>query len=220
MTLAYTWSHAIDEVSDFFDLAGAYNLPQDDLNLRFERGDANFDLRHRFVVSTLSNFPLISRFNSTAGTKGVLLGGWQISSIATLQTGQPFTVNTSFDVNLDGNLTDRLNTVNGLTIVDSRRQRLDLTASPTALLASAGQNGEVGRNTFRSSGIVNVDLSLIKNFRLKKEQVLAFRAEFFNLFNRTHFGIPVRILEAPSFGSSVDTSLNPRQVQFALKYIF
>ena len=220
MTLAYTWSHAIDEVSDFFDLAGAYNLPQDDLNLRFERGDANFDLRHRFVVSTLSNFPFISRFNSTSGTRGVLLGGWQISSIATLQTGQPFTVNTSFDVNLDGNLTDRLDTVNGLTVMDSRQQRLDLTANSTSLLAPAGQNGEVGRNTFRSSGIANVDLSLIKNFRLKKEQVLAFRAEFFNLFNRTHFGIPVRILEAPSFGRSVDTSLNPRQVQLALKYIF
>src|SRR5262245_8150388 len=220
MTLAYTWSHAIDEVSDFFDLAGAFNLPQDDLNLRAERGDANFDLRHRFVVSTLSNVPLISRFNSAAGTKGVLLGGWQISSIATFQTGQPFTVNTSFDVNFDGNLTDRLDSLNGLSFVDSHQQRLDLTVNPTALLAPAGQNGDVGRNIFRASGIVNVDFTLVKNFRLKKEQTLAFRTEFFNLFNRTHFGIPVRILEAPSFGKSVDTILNPRQVQFALKYNF
>jgi hypothetical protein len=220
VTLAYTWSHAIDEISDVFDLAGAFNLPQDDDNLRAERGNANFDLRHRFVVSTLSNIPFISRFNSTGGTKGLLLGGWQVTSIATFQTGQPYTVNTSFDVNFDGNLTDRLDTIIGLKAVDSRQQRLDLTVSPTALLAAAGQNGSVGRNTFRAADIVNVDLTLIKNFRLKREQVLAFRTEFFNLFNRTHFGIPVRILEAPSFGRSVDTSLSPRQVQFALKYVF
>ncbi len=220
MTLAYTWSHAIDESSDVFDLAGAFNLPQDDRNLRAERGNANFDVRHRFVVSTLSNVPFTGRFNSASGAKGLLLGGWQMTSIVTLQTGQPFTVNTSFDVNFDGNLTDRLNTINGLTFIDGRQQRLDLTVNPTALLAPAGQDGLVGRNTFRSSGVANVDFTLIKNFRLKKEQVLAFRAEFFNLFNRTHFGIPVRILESPSFGSSVDTSLNPRQLQFALKYVF
>ena len=40
--------------------------------------------------------------------KGALLGGWQTASITTYQTGQPFTVNTSFDLNGDGNLTDRL----------------------------------------------------------------------------------------------------------------
>ncbi|MCI0392373.1 MAG: carboxypeptidase-like regulatory domain-containing protein [Acidobacteria bacterium] len=220
MTLAYTWSHAIDESSDVFDLAGAFNLPQDNRDLRAERGDASFDVRHRFVVSTLSDVPFLSRFNNVGGTERLLLGGWQITSITTLQTGQPFTVNSSFDVNLDGNLTDRLDTTNCLVVLDSRQQRLDLTVSPTALLAAAGQEGRVGRNTFRASGVVNVDLTLIKNFRLKNDQVLIFRAEFFNLFNRTQYGIPVRILEAPSFGRSVDTSLSPRQLQFALKYVF
>src|SRR5207244_2105428 len=63
ITAAYTWSHAIDDVSDIFDLAGAFALPQDDSNLRAERGNANFDIRHRFVVSTLSSLPFLSRFN-------------------------------------------------------------------------------------------------------------------------------------------------------------
>jgi len=220
LTAGYTWSHAIDDVSDVFDLAGAFSLPQDDSNLRAERGNANFDVRHRFVWSSLSNVPFISRFNDARGFKGAVLGGWQIASISTYQTGQPFTVNTSFDVNGDGNLTDRINTVSGLSVIDSRQQKLALTTSPTALLAPIGQNGRVGRNTFRASGIVNTDFTLIKNFRVREGHTLVFRAEAFNLMNRTHFGIPVRILEAPSFGRSVNTSLPARQVQFALKYVF
>src|SRR5205814_3324378 len=47
MTVAYTWSHAIDDVSDVFDIAGAFALPQDGRNVRAERGNANFDIRHR-----------------------------------------------------------------------------------------------------------------------------------------------------------------------------
>jgi hypothetical protein len=226
-TAAYTYSHAIDDVSDVFDLAGAFTLPQDDRNLRLERSHANFDVRHRFSVSTVAD--LFGRFNNALGAKRVILGGWQLASIAVVQTGQPFTVNTSFDLNLDGNLTDRLNTTSGLVENDDRRQRLTLGASPASLLAppvvaTNGQvtvrNGAVGRNTFRASGAFKVDLTLIKSFRIKEGQDFVFRVEAFNLLNRTHFAIPVRILEAPSFGSSVETSFNPRQVQLALKYVF
>jgi len=229
ITAAYTWSHAIDDVSDVFDLAGAFSLPQDNSNLRAERGNANFDLRHRFVFSSVSNVPFISRFTGQSGAKGVLLGGWQFASISTIQTGQPFTVNTSFDVNLDGNLTDRPNTTNGLTVTDSRQQRLILNVAPTSLLAtptiaSNGQvtprDGAVGRNTFRAGRIINTDFTLIKNFRVKEGHDLVLRAEAFNLLNRAQFGIPVRILEASSFGRAVNTVLPARQVQFALKYVF
>jgi len=228
-TAAYTYSHAIDDVSDVFDLAGAFNLPQDDRNLRAEHGNANFDLRHRFVLSTVSNVPFLRRFNTAGGIKRLLLGGWQTASISTYQTGQPFTVNTSYDINLDGNLTDRLNTTNGLLQPDSRQERLRATVPLTSLLPQVvnlvtGQvtprNGAVGRNTFRAGSIINTDFTLIKNFRLKEGQDLVLRIEAFNFWNRTQFGIPVRILEAPSFGRAVDTVLPARQVQVALKYVF
>ncbi len=220
MTAAYTWSHAIDDVSDVFDLAGAFNLPQDDRDLRAERGDANFDIRHRFAYSIVADAPFLRRFNDEQGAKGFLLAGWQLASILSFQTGQPFTVNTGFDVNGDGNLTDRLNALNGLIPTDDRRQRLSLTVSPTALLATQGRNGQVGRNIFRASGVVNTDLTLIKNFRVSEGQTLTLRAEFFNLWNRAHFGIPVRILEAPGFGGAASIALPPRQIQIALKYLF
>lgn len=220
LTAAYTLSHAIDDVSDVFDVAGAFVLPQDDRALQFERGNANFDIRHRFSFSAIGNVPFLHKFNDAKGAKGFFLGGWQFAAFTTYQTGQPFTVNSSLDVNLDGNLTDRLDTLNGLTAVDDRRVKLRLETNPINLLASLGANGRVGRNTFRASGIAKTDFTIIKNFQLSGGHFLVFRAEAFNIANRTHFGIPVRILEAPSFGQSVDTLTNPRQIQFALKYVF
>ncbi len=65
-----------------------------------------------------------------------------------------------------------------------------------------------------------MDLAFVKGFRLREGTLLDARIEAFNVFNRTHFGVPVRILEAPAFGSAVDTSVNARQLQFALKLSF
>ncbi|MDX2039907.1 MAG: carboxypeptidase-like regulatory domain-containing protein [Acidobacteriota bacterium] len=220
LTAAYTWSHAIDDVSDVFDVAGAFVLPQDDRALQLERGNANFDIRHRLAMSLIGNLPFTGRFNSAKGAKGAVLGGWQFSSLLTYQTGQPFTVNTGLDVNMDGNLTDRLHTLNGLTVMDDRRVKLQLETTSVNLLAPLGSNGRIGRNTFRASGVGRTDLAIVKNFQLGGSHYIVFRTEAFNLFNRTQFGVPVRILEAPSFGQSVDTQIAPRQIQFALKYVF
>lgn len=223
-TAAYTWSHAIDDVSDVFDVAGAYTLPQDDRNLRAERGSANFDIRHRYVFSGIANFPGLDRFNMAGGAKQLFLGGWQLANFSTYQTGQPFTVNTILDINLDGNLTDRLNLSSGISTVDDGPKRLLVTSNPASpsapFLARTGQNGAVGRNTYRANGVIRTDLALIKNFKVSETNSLVFRVEAFNLANRTHFAIPVRILEAPSFGNATTTSVSPRQIQFALKYVF
>jgi hypothetical protein len=220
LTAAYTWSHAIDDVSDIFDVAGASALPQDDRQLRFERGDAGFDIRQRLAISVVGAIPFLSRFDRQRGPGGLLLGGWQWAAISTIQTGQPFTVNTSYDVNLDGNLTDRLDSMAGLQVTGEGPTILRLTDSPLNLLATLGDNGRVGRNTFRAPGLFRTDFSLNRNIQLRGGHVLTFRFEAFNLWNRTHFGIPVRVLEAPSFGRSINTLINPRQIQFALKYAF
>lgn len=218
--VAYTWSHAIDDVSDVFDVAGASSLPQDDRNLRLERASAGFDIRHRLTASLIGDLPLLARFNDGRGVGGAVLGGWQWASVTTIQTGQPFTVNSSYDVNLDGNLTDRLDSVAGITEVGNGRNILSLNVSPLTLLAALGQNGRVSRNSFRAPGVFRSDVSLNKTFRLRADQSLVFRIEAFNVWNRTHFAIPVRVLEAPSFGRAVNTLVAPRQVQLALKYIF
>lgn len=218
----YTWSHAIDEVSDVFDVAGAFVLPQDDRDLRAERGSANFDVRHRFVVSLVSELPILNRFNNAKGAAGALFGGWRLSLVSTHQSGQPFTVNSSLDVNLDGNLTDRLDHLRGIRISDNGRLRLELSpgTKPLDLLAPLGENGSVGRNVFRGPSFHETNVALDKSVRVWKEQSLTLRFEVFNIWNRPQFALPVRILEAPAFGTSVETHREARQVQFAIKYSF
>jgi hypothetical protein len=191
-TTAYTWSHAIDEVSDLFDLAGALTLPQNSFDRRAERGDANFDVRHRFVYSFIWDLPVFRQ--------NKVLGGWQLASIGTFQTGQPYSIIFCCDVNRDGNPTDRFNPQTG---------RFD------------------PRNTYRAPGVETVDLAVNKVFTFSERHKLEFRGEFFNLFNRTHFGIPRNriwfadfTLEPLTEKHFTDTRLPARTIQFALKYSF
>jgi hypothetical protein len=88
------------------------------------------------------------------------------------------------------------------------------------LLAPDGQGGVIGRNSFRSSGLFTIDGSLSRFFTFSENLRLLLRLEVFNLLNRPNFGAPVRILEFPSFGSSVNTIVPARTFQFGIKYAF
>lgn len=214
---AYVLSKATDDVSDVFDLAGAPALPQNSLTLAGERGPANFDARHRFSYNLIYNLPA---FNNRSRAFRTLFGGLQLASTGRFQTGQPFTVNSIFDVNLDGNLTDRLDSVSGIELTGDRQRPLRLTADPATLVAPIGQDGSVGRNTFRAGNLLDLDLSVIKNFKFSDEQTLILRVDIFNFINRANFGVPVRFLEAPGFGEATSTITPGRRIQFALKYSF
>jgi len=214
---AFTWSSAMDDVSDVFDLAGAPALPQNSFTLSGEWGPANFDTRNRLTYAFIYDLPGLSRQSALVRA---LFGRLQISGTGRMGTGQPFTVNSIFDVNLDGNLTDRLNTTNGLVFTGSRQQPLVLTVDPATLLAPVGTDGAITRNTFRAGGLVELDLAASKRVHLKGAHTLLFRCEIFNLTNRANFGVPVRYLEAPAFGRATRTITPGRRVQVSLKYEF
>lgn len=206
-TAAYTWSHAIDEVSDIFPISGAPVVAQNQSQPRNERGNANFDVRHRLTGSATWDIPK--------------LRGWQLAAIAQAQTGQPFTINLPIDANLDGNLSDRPATLQGLQILNEQRVRVRL-ASGASLndFVVQGKDGVIGRNTFRGAGFVNFDVAVTRTFRFAEQRQLSFRAEVFNLFNRANFGLPVRTLDAPGFGSAVGTVNPARMLQLAIKLNF
>lgn len=97
--VGYTYAHALDDQS--------YNwnqyLPKDSNNPNGEYGASDFDIRHRFTLSATYSFPNIK-------TKGQLLEGWQVNSILTLQTGQPWQAfDTSNDFSGTGEFADRWN---------------------------------------------------------------------------------------------------------------
>lgn len=214
---SYTLSKADDDVSDVFDLAGASALPQNSRTLAGEYGPANFDGRHRFAYNFIYDLP---DFNDRSGAFKAVFGGLQFAGTGQFQSGQPFTVNSIYDVNLDGNLTDRLNSTAGITVTGERRQPLQLTVNSATLLAAIGQDGGVGRNTFRAGSVLDLNLSAIKNFKFSEQRLVALRMDVFNFINRANFGVPVRFLEAPGFGKATNTATPGRRIQLALKFLF
>jgi hypothetical protein len=161
-----------------------------------------------------------------------------VASVFQAHTGQPFTLGVPFDANVDGNLSDRPATTDGLVFFNGHGPRrvglapgrllTDFLPRPVVVEDSEFlfiselefESGRVGRNTARADSFVNLDLALSKRFRVTESQHLTLRAEIFNALNRANFGSPVRIIGAPGFGSAVDTVTPARIIQFALKYDF
>jgi hypothetical protein len=219
--LSYTLSKTEDDASDVFDLAGSSALPQNSTTKAGEYAPSNFDIRHRFTYSFIYDLP---RFDTYNDVFRLLFGGWQIAGTGKYNTGQPFTVNTTFDVNFDGNLTDRLNNTRYIQETGDRGQPLRLTiinpAQLQEMLAPIGSDGVISRNSFRAGSILELDMSFNKRFFVTERQNLLFRVDLFNFINRANYGIPVRFLEAPGFGRAVETVTPGRRIQFALKYVF
>ncbi|MEO8648002.1 MAG: hypothetical protein ABI539_02430, partial [Acidobacteriota bacterium] len=214
--LSYVFSNVKDDVSDVFDLAGAYSLPQDSSDLAAERGPANFDVRHRWTYDLVYAVPeMKSNAVLKAITQGLKFGG-----SGTYHSGQPFTVNSIIDVNLDGNLTDRLDSTSGIEVTGDRSQPVRLTGDPFTMLAPFGQNGSVGRNSFRAGSFMELDLTVIKTFSFGTARRLSLRADIFNFIDRANFGVPVRLLEAVGFGRVTSTLTPGRRVQLGVKFDF
>jgi Carboxypeptidase regulatory-like domain/TonB dependent receptor len=230
--LSYTWSKVIDDVSSFNitgseakPVAGENDLAQDPFNLAAERGPSLFDARNRFVASYVWDLPF---WNRPQNWYQSVLGGWQLDGIATLMSGTPFTVFDSNDVSAQGSAPEitgfsaqRPNLVgnpnNGPRKVSawlnaSAYQRLDT-------VANAGQFGTEGRNVNTSPGYADWDFAALKNFKVTESKQIQFRAELFNILNRTNFHLPDCDISSPTFNYILEAD-PPRQVQFALKFMY
>ena len=155
-------------------------------------------------------------------------GGWHLDGIATLMSGTPFTVFDSNDVSAQGSAPEitgfsaqRPNLVgnsnNGPRKVSewldsSAFQRLDVNAN-------AGQFGTEGRNVNVGPAYANWDVAALKNFRVAESKQFQFRAELFNILNRANFRLPDSDISSPTF-NHILAAQAPRQVQFALKFMY
>ncbi|MEE8349234.1 MAG: hypothetical protein V3R94_06675, partial [Acidobacteriota bacterium] len=230
--MSYTYGKSLDYNSDVGRAgpndggSGLYFV--DPINIALDYGRSNFDIRHRFVTNFLWEVPFM---RNHPGTLGHLLGGWQLNAILPFQSGLPFSVINGAsrrgggDFNADGKPTERPNiptfgntfndTPGTSDFIDGVLQTNDF-PSPTI-----GTSGNLGKNTFTGPAFWSMDLSLIKNFTIpaKEDVTLQFRAEFFNLLNRVNLFLPQVDLDSALFGQST-TAFAPREIQFALKFIF
>lgn len=222
---AYTYSKAMDDSSNTFIQEAGSRSPNDPNNLDAEKALANFDQRHRFVLSYIYELPFgpgrpyLSEVNSSVGRK--LLEGWNISGIVTLASGHPFTtnllVNNSGRPDVDP---DRPDLVGDPNLPSSQRSPERWFNTSAFALPPPGTFGNTGRNIVIGPGTTNVDFAIHKVTRLGGEKhILEFRAEFFNIFNHPNFNLPDRFLGSATFGR-VLSAKDPRDIQFGLKYTF
>jgi hypothetical protein len=205
-------------------------LAEDFNNLALEKGRADFDARHSFVSSFLWQMNYFRRLNPAM--RGIL-NGWALSGIVTLRSGLPFTVTTGKDTNLDGNTNDRGNLV-GNPYLDPHRSRAQVVAKwfNTAAFAppAAGTDGNAGRDILDGPGLQNVDLGLLRNFKIREKMVLQARGELSNAFNMVSLSIPSTalattanvnngVMSSALFGQ-IRNAADMRQVQLGLRLTF
>jgi len=221
----YSFSKAIDETSQS---ATQQYLAGDSFptifNYRSNRGLASFDLRHAAAVSFSYTLPARSRtaWNAVAG-------GWEISGLAHIQSGQPFSPSIGFD-------NARLNTVGdggqrpdlarpGAQIILGDPQRyFDGTAFA---LPEAGYYGNLGRNALIGPGLAALNVAVQKDLWRRERQTLRFRIEAFNVTNHPNFQVPsppeLFNRQGQLLGSACrlsKTTTTARQIQFAVKWAF
>ena len=201
----------------------AYSVPTQH-NLSQYEAPADWDATHRFTLSGTYEFPSPpERFLRP------VLGGWEIASVAILQSGNPMTIfnGTDFanggDFNADGVNYDFPNRPSASLSSLSRQQYINGIAPASAFgIPTPGTEGNLKRATYRNPGFINVDASMIKNNRFHfwdDELNLQLRFEFFNVLNRVNLQNIHSDLNDPQFGKSTDTYA-PRVIQLGARLVF
>jgi hypothetical protein len=188
---------------------GSSQRPQSFFDYEAEWSVSQFDIPNRFVASYLWEIP-----GPKQGFLKHVLGGWQVSGISAYQSGRPFTVWIGVDANGDGTTgSDRPNRNGSCHVTwDDEHRGFTNNGCFTAPLGTNNlplqnglANGSSPRNTERSAGFWNTDLSIMKRFYVFGERQLQIRADAFNAFNQDNYGIPTSNMNSPSFGQNPGT---------------
>ncbi|PWT79652.1 MAG: hypothetical protein C5B44_06530 [Acidobacteria bacterium] len=217
----YRWSKSIDIVSS--DEVGAPTNPTFPLDVRQERGPSDYDVRHYLVGSALYELPF---FRGRKDALGVILGGWQVSGIATYHTGFPWTPvigncpSTNRPVVCPARPTQYFGGAGNDTSNDAFITGSNFPGGGTHFFSTIGATGfgptagllpGIGRNSFRGPKYRNIDLTISKRFGLSRflneGANLEVRANFFNVFNMQNlqslnFNTSSTNITDPNFGRS------------------
>ena len=247
---SYTFGKATDVINAPGPGSGSvYGPVLDAYNISRQHGLSDNNISQKLAFNFVVELPALA---SAPAALRYTIGGWEVSSLAVLQSGLPATVfttapfqpvwnlascattvtaacqvagNTGGDYNADGNNFDVPNAPSfGAGKSYSRSQFLQGVFKASDFPAPAlGQEGDLGRNVFRGPGLAQVDLSLIKNFKIPwfahESGKLQIRGEFYNLLNRVNLtGFDTNLTDG-TFGQATST-FTPRSVQFVARIEF
>jgi len=225
--VSYTYSRCLTD--------GTYtSVVREDTPLINYYGVCNYDITHNFVASYLYDLPFghgkafLSELPTWANG---FISNWNLSGIATLQSGLPFTPTISGDQANTGVGSQRPNVIaNPIRVKSPNCWFYDSKNSACHTVAPNGVDayalpaqytyGNSGINTLRADNLVQFDLSVLKSFHFTEARSLELRGSFFNLFNHTTFAAPSTNIDSSSAGQVSATLNGSRQVEFAAKLYF
>ena len=218
---SYTYSKSLDYGGSAASGGGAAGNPQTVTNLRAGYGASGFDVKHRYVQSWLYELPFgKGRRYMSDGLLSNVVGGWELDGIATIQTGNPFSVSLANGVN--NGATSWPNRIgSGVSSHPDPYQWFD----PSAFVAPPPNTyGNAARSVLYGPGLSNVDFSLARDFAVRERLKLKLRVDGFNAFNTPHFGQPNTsinpVAAAGVVGRITSTVVDNRELQVALKIEF
>jgi hypothetical protein len=243
---SYTLSKSIDDASGTGTSASAQQYGP----IRtLDRGPSDFDNRQRLSLSYFYNVPAArNRDNLWYSALSQVLGGWRLGGIFSYRTGLQTTARIS--VRTPGYLfaPTRPNLVPGMSTNPTKGETVGCTIGGTVVpagiklntveqfydpcafsLPDPGTIGNVGRATLTGPSVVNMDISLQREFSLGNDRRLQFRSEFFNIANHANFRTPSASSMVvftgggrlnPAVARFVSSATTSRQIQFALRLSF
>jgi len=212
----YTFSKAIDTASyQTFYIAQNHNCV--DCN----KALSGFNVAYRFVASAVYELPFGKgrKFLSRSTALDLMLGGWNVSAIETLQSGfftSAITTNNTANIEAGTLFPDVIGRVN----LPTGQRTVDRWFNPAGFAQPAPfRFGTAGRNIIEGPGFQNLDFGVHKSFAIHEQHRLEFRFEAFNGLNHVNFSLPQNNFAAADFGSIASAGIS-RDIQLALKYIF
>jgi hypothetical protein len=209
---AYTFSKSLDWASSFEETVNPFDF-------KASRSLSLFNSAQRFVVNYYWEIP-VPRYG---GFKGKVLDDWAMSGIVQFQSGFPIRIQTQDDNELISSLfflgagapqlsgpLQILNPKNNGNFYLNPAQFADPTlgtfaTTPRSICCGPGEN--------------QWDITFSKRIALSESKYFQFRADIFNLFNKTEFVNPDGNFSNTTFGQVLQAR-DPRLVQFALKFYF
>jgi len=227
----YSWSKFLSNAESTQSQVEIHSqgVIQDNTNLRAEKSYLSFDVPQRLVVSYILDLPVgkgrLLLTNASSVLQG-FVGGWSATGINTFQSGYPLAIIATNNnlANLYGAGQIRPNVVAGCNKRIGSIGSQGRSGAPTLNAAcftapAANAFGDEPRTdgTIRGAGVDNWDFSLGKTTPIHNSVALIFRAEVFNVTNRTQFGDPNVNSASSLFGIMTTQANQPRLMQFSLR---
>ena len=232
---AYTWSKTLTDTDSALYASGS-QVVQDFYNRKAEKAIASFDFPQSLKLTWIYELPFGRgrRWLTSGGPLDRLVAGWQVTAIQNYYSGDPLVITSSFSPGFFSFAGLRADVIQGVPqTVPS--QGLDVTNGTQYLNPAAFATPPLSSdNSFalrfgnspgflphtRGPGHSSEDFGIVKNTRITERTALEFRADMFNVFNRTGRGDPDTCVDCGTFGIIFDPGHDPRVIQLALRLTF